>query len=127
MKALSIASILAIAISGAACSQTAEQEAPQQDAQAEVKTVAAEQVDTSGFNLGLPTDMETTSSASTSGFNLALPEAQTTNTDGFNLGTDLGASNGLAEVPEIGAATPEDPSETAPDQPVDDEPVIRLE
>ena len=127
MKALSIASIVAIAISGTACSQTAEQDAPKQDTEAEIQTVAAEEVDTSGFNLGLPTDLETTSSASTGGFNLELPESQTTSTDGFNLGTDIGASNGLSEIPEIGTEVSDDETDPAPETPTDDEPVIRLE
>jgi len=127
MKALYIASIFALAATGTACSQTSDQDAQAQETEAKVETVAATEVDTSGFNLGLPTDLDAAGTTSTDGFNLTLPQASATSTDGFNLGTDLGASSGLAEIPEIGTSVSEDQSEETTEQATDDEPVIRLD
>lgn len=125
MKALSIASILALAITGTACSQSAE-DTPEKP-EAETTTEAPAEVDMTGFNLGLPTEMETAGAVPAGEFNLDLGETSTTSTDGFNLGTDLGASSGLADVPEIGASIAEEETEETPEQPSDDEPVIRLD
>ena len=79
------------------------------------------------FNLGLPTEMETPVAAPAGEFNLGLESAETNSTDGFNLGTDLGASSGLESIPEIGASITEEPTEEAPVEIADDEPVIRLD
>lgn len=120
MKALSIASIFAIGLAGTACSQASE-------APAETETTvveAAETVDASGFNLGLPTDV---SAPANDGFNLALPSSDMASTDGFNLGTDIAASNGLAELPEIAAPLTEEAVEPAAPEATDDEPIIRLD
>ena len=123
MKALSIASLIALGVAGTACSQDAD--TTTEDTQtAEVTTEAA---DVGGsFNLGLPTDTDTT--ASTSGFNLALPGAST---DGFNLAADVSASNGLSELPEIQADIVQADESTLSDvletEQTDDEPVIRLD
>ena len=125
MKALSIVSILALAAAGSACSQSSESEAEKPEAATEAE--AAPEVDMTGFNLGLPTEMETPSAAPAGEFNLGLDNTQTTSTDGFNLGTDLGASSGLESVPEIGASIVEEPAEEVTLEPVDDEPVIRLD
>lgn len=129
MKALSIASILALAITGTACSQSAEDTAEKPEAETETETEAAAEteVDMSGFNLGLPTEMETVDAVPAGEFNLDIGEASATSTDGFNLETDLGASSGLAEVPEIGTSITEEDAEETPEQPTDDEPVIRLD
>ncbi len=125
MKALSFASILALAIAGTACSQTAED--PPETPEAETETAAEPEVDMTGFNLGLPTEMEPTAPAPASEFNLGLGDPTTTSTDGFNLETELGASSGLSEIPEIDSSIVEEETEEIPTPLVDDEPVIRLE
>ena len=125
MKALSIVSILALAAAGSACSQASDQDAETSEIVAEADT--ASDVDMSGFNLGLPTEMETPAATPAGEFNLGLESAQTSSTDGFNLGTDLGASSGLESIPEIGTSIAEEPTEDAPVEPVDEEPVIRLD
>lgn len=124
MKALSIAALFTLGVAGTACSQ-ANETAP------EDATAAAEQVETAdaapevsgSFNFGLPT--ETAAAPDVGGsFNLGLPNEAPASTAGFNLGTDVAASNGLAELPEI--AAPID-AESAQETAEDDEPVIRLE
>ena len=125
MKALSIVSILALAAAGSACSQASDQDAETSEIVAEADT--ASDVDMSGFNLGLPTEMETPAATPAGEFNLGLESAQTSSTDGFNLGTDLGASSGLESIPEIGTSISEEPAEEVSLEPVDEEPVIRLD
>lgn len=124
MKALSTASILALTIAGTACSQTSD--ATSEDATPETaKTETVEAADDVGgsFNLGLPTEAATDTAAGGS-FNLGLPAGAATTTDGFNLGTAVSGSNGLAELPVV--ETPiSDALPTEADE--DDEPVIRLE
>ena len=89
MKAISFASLLALGIAGSACSQTVDAEDATPASEAE--TVSAE---TGGsFNLGVPGDVSDASAANSDGFNLALPSTEPTSTDGFNLGTDVSASN----------------------------------
>lgn len=126
MKALSIASLIALGVAGTACSQDADVNA--EDTQ--TTEAAPEAADVGGsFNLGLPTDTGT--SASTSGFNLALPSDAPASTDGFNLAADVSASNGLSELPEISADIVQADESTLSDvletEPSDDEPVIRLD
>nr|WP_070961386.1 hypothetical protein [Hyphomonas sp. Mor2] len=127
MKALSIASILALAITGTACSQSAETPAEPPKDTAEAETATEPEVDMTGFNLGLPTELEPVETIPAGEFNLELGDAATTSTDGFNLETDLGASSGLSDVPEIGASIAEEDAEPEPELPSDDEPVIRLD
>lgn len=127
MKALSIASIFALGFAGAACSQASDPAADETNAEIETIETADAAADTGGsFNLGLPEDVNSSASAN-DGFNLDLPAANASNTDGFNLGTDVSASNGLSDLPELTAPIAEEAIETAPEQPVDDEPVIRLD
>ena len=130
MKALSIATLFALGIAGTACSQTVDAEAEDPKPVAEETTEAS--ADTGGsFNLGLPADLETATAAGNDGFNLALPGSETTATDGFNLGTDVSASSGLADLPEVAANIAEDPDaldlEALEEEDEDDEPIIRLE
>lgn len=126
MKALSIASLIALGIAGTACSQDADPKA--EDTQTTETTTEAADVGGS-FNLGLPTD--TSATASTSGFNLALPSEAPASTDGFNLAADVSASNGLSELPEISAdivqADETALSDVLETEATDDEPVIRLD
>ena len=126
MKALSIASIFAIGLAGTACSQASEAPAETANAATETAETVEASVDASGFNLGLPTDVNAPAPAN-DGFNLDLPSADTASTDGFNLGTDIAASNGLAELPEITAPLAEDVTDPAAPEVTDDEPVIRLD
>lgn len=121
MKALSISSLFIIGMAGTACSQASQTEAEAQVP--EIQTVDSGQDTGGSFNLELPTDLSETNSASNDGFNLDLPSTDATSTDGFNLGTDLQASGGLADVPEIDTSLTQD----EPSEPVDDEPVIRIE
>ncbi len=127
MKALSIASVLALAMAGTACSQASDENAEMPETPAEADTTTEAEVDMTGFNLGLPTEMETPEAAPAGEFNLGIAGAETSSTDGFNLGTDLGASSGLEDVPEIGANIVEEEAEDIEIEPIDDEPVIRLE
>ena len=127
MKTLSIASIFAIGLAGTACSQASE--APAETVKADIETAETVEAsaDTGGsFNLGLPSDVNAPANAN-DGFNLDLQSASGSNTDGFNLGTDLAASNGLSDLPELAAPLAEDVVETAPEEPTDDEPIIRLD
>ena len=129
MKALSIASIIALGVAGSACSQDAE---TTEDVQPVAETTEAEADVGGSFNLGLPTEMGDAGATNTDGFNLALPNAAPASTDGFNLATDVSASNGLSELPEIDTdiVQPEG-TDTLPEvletDTEEDEPVIRLE
>lgn len=120
MKALSIASLFMIGLAGTACSQAADSE-PETPA-ADVQTAEAGDGFGGSFNLELPSDLNETGAASNDGFNLDVSNTTATSTDGFNLDTDLQASSGLESVPEIQTGI----NEEEPEQPVDDEPVIRI-
>ncbi|MEM9179663.1 MAG: hypothetical protein AAGA89_08120 [Pseudomonadota bacterium] len=124
MKALSIAALFTLGVAGTACSQ-ANETAPE-DSTAETEQVDATEAapEVSGsFNLGLPT--ETAAAPNVGGsFNLGLPTDAPASTAGFNLGTEVAASNGLSDLPEIEA--PID-AEDAAETDEDDEPIIRLE
>lgn len=124
MKALSIAALFTLGVAGTACSQANETPAEAAKVEAETVETADAAPDVGGsFNLGLPT--ETASAPDVRGsFNLGLPTDAPASTDGFNLGTEVAATNGLSDLPEIDA--PLDP-DAAPEVDEDDEPVIRLE
>ena len=127
MKALTIASIFALGVAGTACSQAAEDDAKVDTATTQTDAAATETADAAAdvggsFNLGVPAATTTTEVGGS--FNLGLPAATPASTDGFNLATDVSASNGLSSVPEIAAPAVVEDTET-PDE--DDEPVIRLE
>lgn len=128
MKALSIASLIALGIAGTACSQDADVQA--EDTQPAEATTEAADVGGS-FNLGLPTETDPSATAGASGFNLALPGDAPASTDGFNLAADVSASNGLSELPEIETDIVQSDDSTLSDvletEPTDDEPVIRLD
>ena len=126
MKAFSIASIFVLGLAGTACSQASE--APAETVKADIETAetAEASANTGSFNLGLPTEVNAPANAN-DGFNLDLPSATASNTDGFNLGTDIAASNGLSDLPEIAAPLGEDIVETATEEATDDEPIIRLD
>lgn len=125
MKALSIASFIAIALAGTACSQS-ETSGDAEPAPEQETVQTADDVGGS-FNLGLPSDLESAGTSSNGGFNLDLPNTEASSTDGFNLGTDIQASGGLSDVPEIDTSVVEEEPDVTPDVEVDDEPVIRLD
>lgn len=126
MKALSIASLFALAVAGTACSQASEPET--EKTEAETPPAETAEVDTSEFNLGLPTDLNSTSTTtSNDGFNLSLPDTSTTSSDEFNLGTELSTADALADIPEISAGVGEEQTEEESKEDPDDEPVIRLD
>lgn len=125
MKALTIASIFALGVVGTACSQTSE--TTEQDAKVETAATESQTADAAtevggSFNLGLPAESPSTEVGGS--FNLGVPASAPASTDGFNLATDVSASNGLSDIPEIAAPSVTEETE-APDE--DDEPVIRLE
>ncbi len=128
MKALSIASLIALGISGAACSQDADataEDTPPAETSSETADVGG------SFNLGLPTEVDNSAATNAGEFNLALPGDAPASTDGFNLATDVSASSGLSELPEIETdiVQSEDAalSDVLETEPSDDEPVIRLD
>lgn len=126
MKALSIASLFALAVAGTACSQASEPETEKADA--ESPPAETTEVDASEFNLGLPTDLSSADTTTASdGFNLALPGTSATSSDEFNLGTDLSTADALSDIPEIDAGVGEEQTEEEPEEDADDEPVIRLD
>ena len=111
MKALSLASILAIGLAGAACSDTPE---PKEDVKVETPEVtetAAPEDD--GFNFMIPggdVDVETADD----GFNLSIPDDGPSISSGeFNLPADIPTSNGLDDLPEIEAPIIETPEPEA--------------
>ena len=120
MKALSIASLFVLGVAGTACSQATETQA--ETPAADIQTADAGDDLGGSFNLELPSDLNETGTASNDGFNLDLSGTSATSTDGFNLDTDFQASSGLESVPEIETGL----AEEEPEQPVDDEPVIRI-
>lgn len=128
MKALSFAALVTLGIAGTACSQSAD--ATAEETEPATETAEAPASTGGSFNLGLPT--ETSAAGSSGSFNLALPDTAATSSDGFNLATDVSASNGLSDIPEIATDIIPADTEALPDiianeAPADDEPVIRLE
>ena len=134
MKSLSIAALIALGFAGTACSQGADAEDTKPQPEAEATKTVQTAADVSGsFNLGLPTEATASDPANSGGFNLGVPGGAPAlnSTDGFNLGADVSASNGLAALPELETEIGETPEELVIDTPAeedtDDEPVIRLE
>ena len=135
MKSLSIAALIALGFAGTACSQGADAEdAETKKTDVEATETVQTAADVSGsFNLGLPNEAVATDPANSGGFNLGVPGGAPAmnSTDGFNLGADVSASNGLAALPELETKIGETPEElvieTPSDEDIDDEPVIRLE
>lgn len=131
MKSLSIAALIALGLAGTACSQGADAEDTETKSEIETAETAA---DVGGsFNLGLPNETVAADPANSGGFNLGMPSGDPalSSTDGFNLGADVAASNGLAALPELTTEIGETPEELVIDTPdsedEDDEPIIRLE
>lgn len=134
MKSLSIVALIALGFAGTACSQGADAEDTETNAEAEAVETVQTAADVSGsFNLGLPNEPVAADPANSGGFNLGLPGGAEAidSTSGFNLGADVSASNGLAALPELDTEIGETPEELVIETPeteeLDDEPVIRLE
>ncbi|MEE2929202.1 MAG: hypothetical protein VX599_00655 [Pseudomonadota bacterium] len=131
MKSLSIAALIALGLAGTACSQGADAE--DTEAKPEIETVETAADVGGSFNLGLPNETVATDPANSGGFNLGVPGGSPAldSTDGFNLGADVSASNGLAALPELTTEIGETPEELVIEAPEsedeDDEPIIRLE
>lgn len=125
MKAITLASLTALAMAGVACSQAPEDVA-QADPAPVVETVSAPEDD--GFNLSILTD-EGDATASDDGFNLSLPGLDDAPAE---TGLDLmDALPGGVEIEELPTVAPlQQPTLSVPEiktDPVDDEPVIRIE
>lgn len=120
MKALSLASILAIGLAGAACSDTPE---PKENIEVEtpeaVETAAPAD---DGFNFMIPgddVDLETADD----GFNLSIPgDGPSISSGEFNLPADIPTTDRLSDLPEIEA-----PVIDTPDDEPDEDAIIRIE
>ena len=125
MKAITLASLTALAMAGVACSQ-APSESVEADPAPAIETVSAPEDD--GFNLSILTD-DVETNAADDGFNLSLPGLDDAPTEpGLDL---MDALPGGVEMDELPTITPlQEPTLTVPEietDPIDDEPVIRLD
>lgn len=120
MKALTLASILAVGLAGTACSDTPE---VQEDAKVETPEaveIAAPADD--GFNFMIPGD-DVDLSAPADGFNLSIPDDGPSISSGeFNLPADIPTTDRLSDLPEIEA-----PVIDTPDDESDEDALIRIE
>lgn len=119
MKALTIASLTALAFAGAACSETS----PAEPDVTVTEVAEAAPVD-DGFNLMIPGDTSG-SAVADDGFNLGLPDSGgTVASDGFNLPANVSTGSGLDDVPEIDTSILQD---EAPAATPDEDEIIRLD
>lgn len=127
MKAITIASLSALALAGAACSESdpktsAQMQLDMPEPAGEVTPASAPADD--GFNLRVPGDNPAADTGD-DGFNLKIPDIGTApGGDGFNLPTDLPTSSDLGSIPEIDTTILED---DAPADAPGDDAIIRLE
>ncbi|MBR9833734.1 MAG: hypothetical protein GYB42_00740 [Alphaproteobacteria bacterium] len=123
MKALSFASVIALALAGAACSESTT-EAPSVDtppAEASLELTQASADD--GFNLMIPG--EGPGEVADDGFNLAIPgDYAGTASDSFNLPSDLPSTVGLDAVPEVNSSILDEEPAASEDDDADE--IIRL-
>ena len=124
MKALTIASLTALAFAGAACSEpdpTAKTDAA--DVITAQMTPASAPAD-DGFNLRIPGEAPATVN-SDDGFNLPIREfGSGASSDGFNLPDNLPTNSGLNSVPEIDTTIFD---EATPAEAPDEDAIIRLD
>ncbi len=129
MKALSFVSLIALGLTGVACSESDPQVTETAEPSAEVVKTAAPVDD--GFNLPTPGGDLPSASTSDDGFNLSIPAStEPVSSDGFNLPSVPESSTTLSDLPEIDTSILEEPGEDLPtltSEPTDDEPVIRIE
>lgn len=121
MKALSLASMVALALAGTACSESTSPEpvtdTPPATEAAELTPVSADD----GFNLMIPG--EGPDEVADDGFNLAIPgDYAATPSDGFNLPADVPSTVGLDAVPEVDTSILDEDAE----EPEDEDEIIRL-
>jgi len=125
MKAITLASLTALAMAGVACSQAPDDVVEVEPAPA-IETVSAPEDD--GFNLSILTD-DADTNASDDGFNLSLPGLDDAPAEqGLDLIDALPGGVDIEDLPTI--APLQEPTLTVPEiktDPVDDEPVIRLD
>ena len=125
LKAITLATLSALALAGAACSDTEPQTS------AEAPPTAAEIVPASapandGFNLAIPGEAPA-NAGSNDGFNLAGPDLggnAAPSSDGFNLPADIPSGGGLESIPEF--ETPVIADEPATPA-ADEDAIIRLD
>lgn len=124
MKAVSFASIISIALAGAACSDTpTKTDEPVIETPAATETAGPPADD--GFNFMIPGD-EIADPVVNDGFNLSIPDTGSTIASGeFNLPADIPNSRDLSGLPDIKAPLLEDTVETE-DTP-DEDAIIRIE
>lgn len=124
MRVVPFASILALALAGAACSETTAAAPAVETPPAEAELTPTSAPADDGFNLMMPGD-DTGTTTSSDGFNLATPAlGDAPNSDGFNLPSDLPSTSALESIPEIDTSILDD--EAAPENTDEDE-VIRLD
>lgn len=128
MKAMTFASLSALALAGAACSQSNEATDAGANAgtQPVIETVSAEPQD-SGFNMSILTDGDTASTNDT-GFNFSLDDIDSEPTDSaLNL---MDALPGAVELDDLPTVEPIQEPVIVPktlDIPEDDEPLILID
>jgi len=124
MKALTIASLTALAFAGAACSETDPTAKTDAVDVATADVIPASAPVDDGFNLRAPGEGPA-SASSDDGFNLPIREfGSDASSDGFNLPDNLPSSGGLNSVPEIDTTIFE---EDAPVKAPDEDAIIRLD
>ena len=126
LKAVTLASLTALALAGAACSETPADTKTQPPAPAPEATPASAPAN-DGFNLRVPGDPQT-GAPGNDGFNLRIPgddPSRTAPNDGFNLPSDVPTTRGLTAVPEFNTS-PLPPVEDTEAVPEEDE-IIRLD
>lgn len=125
MKAITLASLTALAMAGVACSQAPNEVAEVEPAPT-FETVSAPEDD--GFNLTILTD-DAITDASDDGFNLSLSGLGDAPTEqGIDLMSALPGGVDIEELPTIEPL--QQPTLTVPEvstETVDDEPIIRLD
>lgn len=124
MKALTIASLTALAFASAACSEADPKAKTDAANVATADVIPASAPADDGFNLRVPGEGPT-SVSSDDGFNLPVREfGSDTSSDGFNLPDNLPSNSGLNSVPEIDATIFK---EDAPAEAPDEDAIIRLD
>ena len=124
MKALTIASLTALAFAGAACSEADPKAKTDAADVATADVMPASAPADDGFNLRVPGESPAAAS-SDDGFNLPVREiGSDTPSDGFNLPENLPSNGGLNGVPEIDTSILET---DAPAETPDEDAIIRLE
>lgn len=120
MKAITFASLTALALAGAACSETSPAQ-PAETTETVTKIADTTPAD-DGFNLQIPGD--TSGAAPSDGFNLGVPDSGAVSADGFNLPSDISTGSGLDDIPEIDTSILET---EVPDTSAADDEIIRLD